>query len=131
MVHPTLTFRNKRTGKTETNDFLLKAVRGEERKLGNKGITITSGRIIAEQAFGFWTELFENHHYKILKGRPIKAFSNLPSGISHTRVLAELTKVRRFRNRINHNEPVCFVNSAIDLTVTQAVYISIQTCCNG
>ena len=100
-------------------------VKGAERKLRKRGVGITSGKIISEQTFGFWTDLFENHHYKILKGRPIKLFKNLPSGNGRTEILNELSKVRQFRNRINHNEPICFVGVAIDFSTTIAVYNSI------
>ena len=125
MVDPLLTYTNKKTGKVETNKFILNSVKGAERKLIKRGIGITSGRIISEQTFGFWTDLFENHHYKILKGRPIKLFKNLPSGYGRTEILNELSKVRQFRNRINHNEPICFVGVAIDFSNTTAVYQSI------
>lgn len=62
---------------------------------------------------------------KILKGRPIKLFKNLPSGYGRTEILNELSKVRQFRNRINHNEAICFVGVAIDFSNTIAVYHSI------
>ena len=124
MVSPTLTYTNKKTRQVETNRFILNSVKGAERKLRKRGIGITSGRIISEQTFGFWTDLFENHHYKILKGRPIKLFKNLPSGYGRTEILNELSKVRQFRNRINHNEPICFVGGTIDFSNTIAVYNS-------
>ncbi|MDD2794174.1 MAG: hypothetical protein PHD73_13415, partial [Sediminibacterium sp.] len=105
--------------------FLLNSVKRAEKKLIKRGIGVTSGRIISEQTFGFWTDIFENHHYKLLRGRPIKIFKNLPSGYGRTEVLNELNKVRQFRNRINHNEPICFVGTNIDFTNTLAVYNSI------
>lgn len=125
MIAPSLTHVNKRTNKTETNRFLLNSVKRAEKKLIKKRIGVTSGRIISEQTFGFWTDIFENHHYKLLRGRPIKIFKNLPSGYGRTEVLNELNKVRQFRNRINHNEPICFVGTNIDFTNTLAVYNSI------
>ena len=130
MIDPLLTHTNKRSGKVEINRFILNAVRGAEKKLIKRGIGITSGRIISEQTFGFWTELFENHHYKLLKGRPIKLFKNLPSGYGRTEILNELSKVRQFRNRINHNEPICFVGLGIDFSKTIAVYQSILNLLN-
>lgn len=126
MIDPLLTYTNKKTGQKKTNKFLLDSVKNAERKLIKKGIGVTSGRIISEQTFGFWTDIFENHHYKILKGRPIKMFKNLPKGYGRTEILNELTKIRQFRNRINHNEPICFVGSAIDFSETLTVYNSIQ-----
>ena len=126
MVHPALTFTNKQTGNTVTNRFLYNSVRDAERKLNRRRIGITSGRIISEQTFGFWTDLFEKHHYKILMGRPIKTFKHLPPGYGRTEVLNALTKVRQFRNRINHNEPICFAGSNIDFSQTLEVYQSLQ-----
>lgn len=125
MIDPILTHTNKITGNVETNRFILNSVKGAERKLRKRGVGITSGKIISEQTFGFWTDLFENHHYKILRGRPIKLFKNLPPGHGRTQVLNELSKVRQFRNRINHNEPICFIGPAIDFSDTLAVYNSI------
>ncbi len=130
MIDPILTHTDKRTGLIETNRFILNSVKGVERKLRNRGISITSGRIVAEQPFGFWTDLFENHHYKILMGRPIKLFKNLPPRFGRTEVLHELSKVRRFRNRINHNEPICFVGTFIDFSQTLVVYQSILNLLN-
>jgi hypothetical protein len=69
-------------------------------------------------------------YYKILKGRPIKLFKNLPSGYGRTEILNELSKVRQFRNRINHNEPICFVGLGIDFSKTFAVYQSILNLLN-
>ena len=125
MISPNLSYINKKSGQNKTNRFILSSVKEAEKRLNKRGVTITSGRIISEQTFGFWTDLFENHHYKILKGRPIKLFKNLPAGYGRSEVLNELTKVRQFRNRINHNEPICFVGTTIDTSNTQAVYNSI------
>ena len=125
MVDPILTY-TKRTGKVVSNRFLLHSVRDAENKLIRKGIIVTSGRIISEQSFSFWTELYENYHYKILKGRPIKIFKNLPSNFGRNQVLAELTKIRKFRNRVNHNEPICFSGGHIDFSNTIGVYNSIR-----
>ena len=126
MIHPALTFTNKRTGKVETNRFILNSVKSAEHKLGKRGLGMTSGRIISEQTFGFWTDFFENHHYKILRGRPIKMFKHLPSGYGRKEILTELTRIRQFRNRINHNEPVCFVGANVDFSDSAMVYNSIQ-----
>ncbi len=104
---------------------MLTAVKDAEKKLMKRGHTITSGRIISEQTFGFWTAFFENHHYKILKGCPIKLFTHLPAGYGRTEILNELSKVRKFRNRINHNEPICFKGSATDFSNAIAAHQSI------
>ncbi|MCZ8143848.1 hypothetical protein [Flavobacterium sp.] len=125
MVDPSLTYTYKKTGIVKTNRFLLNQVNLAENRLIKNGIVITSGKIISEQTLGFWTDLFEVHHYKLLKGNPIKIFTSLPAGFGRKEVNDELDKVRRFRNRINHNEPICFKGNTIDFTETREVYNSI------
>jgi Abi-like protein len=125
MIDPSLTFTYKKTGKVKTNRFLLKEITRAENRLTKSGANITSGRIISEQTLGFWTDLYEVHNYKLLKGKPIKIFTTLPAGYGRKEVNDELNKIRRFRNRINHNEPICFSGSNVDFTETLEVYNSI------
>lgn len=125
MSHPSLRFTHKRTGLPKTNDYLKSEVNKAERRLLKTRTPITSGKIIAEQTFGFWTDLFEVHHYRLLKGKPIQIFRSLPAGHGRKEVNDELDKVRRFRNRINHNEPICFKGNNIDFTETLEVHQSI------
>jgi hypothetical protein len=125
MVDPSLTFTYKRTGQQRTNDFLKREINKAEKRLRKTGTPITSGKIIAEQTLGFWTDLFEVHHYRLLKGKPIQIFQTLPAGHGRKEVSDELDKIRRFRNRINHNEPVCFVGNNIDFTETREAHASI------
>jgi len=125
MIHPTLTYTHKRTGRTRTNRFILKEVEKAESRIRKTGAVITSGKIIAEQTMGFWTDLFELYHYRILAGKPIQIFKSLPSGYGRKDVSDALNLVRRFRNRINHNEPICFNGANIDFTEVQKVQVSI------
>jgi hypothetical protein len=125
MDAPSLTFIYKKNGLQKKNDFLLREVRKAEKRLRKTGTPITSGKIIAEQTFGFWTDLFEVYHYKLLKGKPIQVFATLPTGYGRKEICEELDKIRRFRNRINHNEPVCFSGTNIDFTTALEVYNSI------
>jgi hypothetical protein len=104
---------------------LKKEINKAEKRLSKAGLPPTSGKIIAEQTLGFWTALFEVHHYRLLKGKPIQIFQSLPRGDGRKEVTDELSKVRRFRNRINHNEPICFNGNLIDFTETESVYNSV------
>lgn len=122
MSHPTLTYLDKRSGKKVVNNFLKKEVEKAEKRIYKNGGVPTSGKVIAEQTFGFWTDLFEIHHYKILKGRPIQIFKHLPAGFGRKEVFQKLTEIRRFRNRMYHNEPICFVGGKIDFSKCEGVY---------
>lgn len=125
MSDHSLRYIYKRTGHQKINDFLKREIIKAERRLQKSNIPITSGKIIAEQTLGFWTDLFEVHHYRLLKGKPIQIFQSLPSGYGRKEVNDELDRVRRFRNRINHNEPICFKGNSIDFTETLEVHSSI------
>ena len=125
MAAPSLTHIDRRTGRRVTNDFLKSSVEKSERRFRRLRVPITSGKIIADQALGFWTDLFEVHHYRLLLGRPIQVFHNLPSGHGRSDACDRLNKIRQFRNRINHNEPICFNGAAIDFTYVEEVYDAI------
>lgn len=117
MIDSSLDYINDRGVKIETNRFIYNSVKRAEQKLLNRSIPINSNRLIAEQSMSFWTELFEKKYYKILKGRPIKIFEKLPNDISRVNISNRLNKIRRFRNRINHNEPICFEGLNVALTI--------------
>lgn len=83
--------------------------------------TITPGKIIAEQTFGFWTSLFEPRHYRLIGGHIIHCFPNKPRLINRTDIANSLKNIREFRNRIYHNEAICFNNITIDFTNAQFI----------
>lgn len=130
MIDPSLTFVYKRTGATKTNNYLLREVKKAESRLRKTRTVVTSGKVLSEQTLGFWTDLFAVHNYKILRGKPIKIFTALPSGHGRKQVADELNNIRRFRNRINHNEPICFSGTTIDFTDAEEVYQSITNILN-
>ena len=122
MSHPTLRYKDKKTGKIVVNTFLKAQVVKAENKISKNRMTVTSGKVIAEQTLGFWTDFFEVHHYKILKGRPIKVFQNLPVGHGREEACDILNDIRLFRNRIYHNEPIIFKGGVIDFQVCEDVH---------
>ena len=127
MIDSSLDYINDRGFKIETNRFIYNSVKTAEQKLLKRSIPINSNRLIAEQSMSFWTELFEKKYYKILKGRPIQIFEKLPKDISRVDISNRLNKIRRFRNRINHNEPICFEGLNIALTIPIETIEAINT----
>jgi hypothetical protein len=107
------------------NFFLRKEAEKASNRLTRKRVIVTSGKIIAEQTFGFWTEFFEPHHYRLVGGCPIRIFAHLPSHIKRRNVANQLAKIRLFRNRISHNEPVCFIINRVDFTPAEEVHDAI------
>lgn len=89
--------------------------------------TITPGKIIAEQTLGFWTSLFEPRHYLLIQGSVIGCFPNKPNTTNRNDISSYLKRIREFRNRIYHNEAICFNNITIDFTHVSAIRTDIYT----
>ncbi|WP_129583022.1 hypothetical protein [Flavobacterium cyanobacteriorum] len=94
--------------------FMKRCVIMAETSLSRKKVKLTSGKIIAEQSFGFWTSLFDVHHYKLIGGSVMHSFTNKPSHVNRSIISQRLNRIREFRNRIYHNEPICFNGNLID-----------------
>ncbi|MEO9476490.1 MAG: hypothetical protein ABJG41_13190 [Cyclobacteriaceae bacterium] len=94
--------------------FLKNSVEKAERTIRRKGGAISSGKAISEQSFGFWTSLFETHHYRLIGGVIIHCFPNKPNNVNRSIISQKLNRIREFRNRVYHNEPICFNGSNID-----------------
>lgn len=126
MSDPSLTHVVKKTGKTKTNDFLKKEVEKSEKTLMGKGRNVTAGRVIAELNLGFWNNLYETHHYALLHGVPCTIFRGLPTGYGRKEINAIIQNIRIMRNRVSHNEPLCFDNRKFDMTYVKQMYVLIN-----
>jgi hypothetical protein len=98
--------------------WLKKQVQNAE---NNTRGTITPGKIISEQIFGFWTSLFEPRHYRHIGGYIIHCFPNKPTHVNRIIIAKMLNDIRELRNRIYHNEAICFNNITIDFTHTMNI----------
>ncbi len=96
--------------------FLRNSVNKAERTIRRKGGTVTPGKVIAEQSLGYWTSLFDTHHYRLIGGVVIHCFPHKPAQINRNLLNQKLNNVREFRNRIYHNEPICFNGNTVDFT---------------
>jgi len=96
--------------------YLKNCVIKAENKMLGKGITVTAGKVLAEQSFGFWVSLFEPVHYRLLGGSVIHSFPYKPLHINRKAIFSIISKIRDFRNRVYHNEPVCFNGASVDFS---------------
>lgn len=122
MTDSALTHYNTYTRQWVDNRYLSNEVEKAIKRIKDEGARVTSGKVIAEQTLGFWTDLFEPTHHKLLEGRPMKVFTNLPSGHGRKQVYETLNRVRLFRNRVYHNEPICFHGNKIDFKKAEDVH---------
>jgi hypothetical protein len=90
----------------------IRIVDTAQQKLKAQGKNVDAGRIVAELNFGFWTLLFKKAYEHKLWHPIIKdAFPNMNPGIRTRKTLSKrLHKIRKFRNRIFHYEPIWYLN---------------------
>lgn len=131
MAHPTLNYLHWKTHQPKTNSFLKDEVNHSIQTIRKCQSTVSHSKIIADLKFGFWIALFDNTHYTILNGVPIRIFHRLPAGTNRQFVDLTLTRIRNFRNRVYHNEPILFNKDDngiphFDLSLARNVYEDIQ-----
>ncbi len=115
---------------TRSRFQMRQSVQNAETAIRRKGAAVTSGKVIAEQTFGFWTSLFETHHFRLIGGAPLVCFAHKPAAENRSSIAAKLNDIRQFRNRVYHNEPICFLNHNIDFTEVQNVIQTIYDLLN-
>lgn len=99
---------------SQSRYYLKKCVQNSENKLNRLGIPLSSGKIISDQTLGFWTSFYVSAHYGLIGGQPIHVFANKPALENRSSIHAKLDDIQKFRNRVNHCEPICFNNLNID-----------------
>jgi hypothetical protein len=83
----------------------------------------THDRLISELSFGFWTTLFDRSPFRAGGQKIHTIFTDRPVGINQRRINHELDKIRQFRNRIAHHQPLCFnANDEVDLSYPEERY---------
>lgn len=92
-------------------------------KLQSEGIAVTSGKLISEQTLGFWTLFFDPNYYGLVRGRVIRCFPNRPrSTVKRLQIFEKLERIRELRNRVYHNEPICFSAGQLDFSQARQVH---------
>ncbi len=90
------------------------------------GKDISHGKIISELSFGFWTSLFDLKFEMTLWKNLRLSFVNCPKQIRKRKTISsKLNKIRNFRNRIFHHEPVTWNINVINLyknELLEAIY---------
>jgi len=68
----------------------------------------THDKLVASLSLGIWTFLFSRNCYKNSGKTLLQIFPNKTHGLNQKNIYADLDKIRIFRNRIAHHEPLCF-----------------------
>lgn len=105
---------------------MSKLVSKAEDEIIKNGNLVTNDRIIAKLSFGFWTRFFVQNVFARVGSSSINAFPNLPSVFKTKGNLGllnnELKAICDFRNKVYHNETICFQRGIFSLTSTKSMY---------
>lgn len=78
-----------------------------KRHIANRNETITANKVIAELTLGFWVRLLNAEYELILWKHLRKAFPYIEKkNRKRNNVSAPINKIRSFRNRVFHHEPI-------------------------
>jgi hypothetical protein len=70
---------------------------------------LTADKMVAELTFGFWVTLFNRAYEEVLWKQLRLTFAHLPKADrQRATVSVVLNDVRKLRNRVYHNEPICW-----------------------
>lgn len=86
---------------------LRNSINTSTKHIANRNETITANKVIAELTLGFWVRLLNAEYERILWKPLRKAFPYIQKNErQRNRVSAPINKIRDFRNRIFHHEPI-------------------------
>ncbi|WP_339790471.1 hypothetical protein [uncultured Imperialibacter sp.] len=88
---------------------LMKEISAAQHHITKRREIISPSKIIAELTLGFWVRLFNSEFERILWHDLRRAFPYLPKKQKKRKVVSGyLNRFRTFRNRVFHNEPICW-----------------------
>jgi hypothetical protein len=86
----------------------------------------THDKLVASLSLGIWTFMFSRNCYKNSGKTLLQILPNKTHGLNQRDIYADLDRIRTFRNRIAHHEPLCFDNCGrINVTYVQEVFLLI------
>lgn len=125
MSNPKLRYlRKAKRGQTKRdNGSLYRYVKHNTSKVKSEKQKVTHDCVLAELPFVCWTMLFNKKHFSILN-KPLYPMTDIfpemedrdrKSAISNSGKIIhdKLKRIRMFRNRVYHNEPICFTNKNV------------------
>ena len=93
------------SGLTRLNYYIVQATK----QIPGRHESITPSKIVAELTLGFWVSLLNSEYERLLWKDLRRAFPFMPKKDRQRKnVSAPLNTFRTFRNRVFHNEPICW-----------------------
>lgn len=103
-----------------TSRFQIDRISDARTNIQSEKKEITSGRIISELSFGFWTSLFDTRFDMSLWKSLRLSFPNCPKNIRKRKTMSsKFNGIRRLRNRIFHHEAITWNLDALNSYKTE------------
>jgi len=104
-------------GSTTGSRNLNNVINTAKRQIAKRNETLAASKIIAELTLGFWVKLL-NAEYERILWKPLRnAFPYLEKSLRQRRIVsAPINKIRSFRNRVFHHEPICWNLNELERT---------------
>lgn len=88
----------------------------------DKGFKIKKHVIIAKMDFSFWTALFHKKGFSLYGEKIVDAINEGKSEkVDRNKISSRLEKIKNFRNRIAHNEPIIFSKQKFDAKIPNLI----------
>jgi hypothetical protein len=88
---------------------LMRDITKAQNQITGRNEIVAPSKVIAELTLGFWVTLFNIEFERILWKDLRMAFPFMPKSLRQRKnVSAPLNNIRKFRNRVFHNEPICW-----------------------
>ncbi|MCX6272804.1 MAG: Abi family protein [Bacteroidetes bacterium] len=103
---------------------LRQEINTAKRHIANRNETITGSKVVAELTLGFWVRLLNSEYERVLWKPLRKAFPFLEKNLRQRHnVSAPVNKIRNFRNRIFHHEPVSWNLGELEKTHQEIIKV--------
>lgn len=110
------------TGEGKIFESITEEIKEQENKFLSDG-TYSHDKMVGTFTFGFWAYLFTRQSYKLGGKTLLQIFPNKEKGMNQKQVYNDINKIRKFRNRVAHHEPICFNKIGdVDLTFVRQHY---------
>lgn len=95
--------------------FQIDKISDARRSIHREKKTITTGKMVAELTFGFWTSLFDTKFERILWKDLRLSFPKCPKNKRQRKnISSKLNSIRKLRNRVFHHESISWSINALD-----------------
>lgn len=103
---------------------LRNSINTAKKHIANRNENITADKVIAELTLGFWVRLLNAEYERILWKPLRKAFPHIEkSERQRNNVSAPINKIRDFRNRVFHHEPISWNLDKLEETHNRIIMV--------